>query len=71
VLWRTFGGDPAVARRLAELFDRKPGQASVRLEIIREGDFCLTLEAPRKVRPDKEFVAEVEAICGKGALIML
>jgi DNA polymerase-3 subunit alpha len=64
-------GDPAVAQRLAELFRHKPGQASVRLEIIREGDFCLTLEAPQKVRPDKEFVAEVEAICGKGALIMI
>ncbi len=59
------------AQRLAELFQRKPGPANVRLELIREGDFRVTLEPRAKVRPDKEFLAEVEAICGRGSVIVI
>ncbi len=68
---RQNGAAAAAARRLAELFQRKPGQANVRLEIVREGDFSLTLEPAAKVCPDKEFLAQVEAICGKDAVILI
>ena len=53
------------------LFARKPGDATVRFEITRENDFCVTLEPRAKVRADKEFLAEVEAICGKGSVVVI
>ncbi len=65
------GSPDRAAQRLAELFQRKPGQATVRLEIIREGNFRVTLEPTLKVRPDKEFLTEVETICGKGSVIVI
>ena len=68
------GAGPApdsLARELAELFQRKQGQATVRLEVIREGDFAVTLEPAIRVRPDKEFLAAVESICGKGSVIVI
>jgi DNA polymerase-3 subunit alpha len=68
------GAGPApdsLARELAELFQRKQGQATVRLEVIREGDFAVTLEPTIRVRPDKEFLAAVESICGKGSVIVI
>ena len=65
------GSGEGTAQRLADLFQRKPGRSNVRLEIIREGEFRLTLEPPMKVRPDKEFLGEVEAICGKGSVVVI
>ena len=38
----------------------------VRLESPR--DFSILLDVPAKVRPDKEFRAAVEAICGSEAI---
>ncbi len=65
------GSGNGAAQRLADLFQRKPGRANVRLEIIREGDFRVTLEPTLKVRPDKEFLSAVETICGKGAVVVI
>ena len=49
---------------LNELFARKPGQTEVRLRLEKPRDFSVILDVTTKVRPDKEFKAEVERICG-------
>jgi DNA polymerase-3 subunit alpha len=60
------GGEKAA--QLRELFARKPGDASVRLKLELPREFSLFIDVPQKVRPDKEFHAQVEAICGPGAI---
>ncbi len=52
------------ARELAQLFQRKQGEANVRLRLEKPRDFTLVMDVETKVRPDREFVAEVERICG-------
>jgi DNA polymerase-3 subunit alpha len=64
-------GGAARAVALRELFSRKPGQAQVRLQLDRPRDFSVTLDIADRVRPDKEFVAEVAKICGPEALQIL
>ena len=61
----------SVARRLLEVFDEKPGEAMVRFEIEREGDFEAMLEPERHVRPDPEFVSRVQEICGKNSVRLI
>ena len=56
---------------LAELFRRKPGEAEVRLRLEKPRDFSVILDITAKVRPDKEFRAEVERICGPEVLEVL
>ena len=56
---------------LGELFQRKPGDTQVRLRLEKSRDFSVILDIDAKVRPDKEFRAEVERICGPDALEML
>ena len=56
---------------LAELFQRKPGEAEVRLRLEKPRDFSVILDITAKVRPDKEFRAEVERICGPEVLEVL
>src|ERR1022692_2678012 len=58
------GGD--TAEKLAELFQRKPGAAKVRLELLEETGRRLNLDPPTTVRPDREFLESLEKICGKG-----
>ena len=60
-------GDEEKAAALQALFERKPGNTLVRLKLDRARDFALVLDVPQKVRPDREFRAEVEKICGPGA----
>jgi DNA polymerase-3 subunit alpha len=55
-------GDKAAA--LNQLFTRKQGQTEVRIRIEKPRDFSVILDVTVKVRPDKEFKAEVERICG-------
>jgi DNA polymerase-3 subunit alpha len=55
------------AGELTELFKRKPGNTAVRLKLDRPRDFSVLLDVPEKIRPDKEFKAEVERICGPEA----
>jgi DNA polymerase-3 subunit alpha len=57
--------------QLAELFARKPGEAQVRFQLDRPRDFSVTLDVRARVRPDKEFAAEVTRICGAESLQVL
>jgi DNA polymerase III subunit alpha len=50
------------------LFRRKPGDTQVRLRLEMPRDFVVLLDVPVKVRPDKEFRAAVESICGAEAI---
>ncbi len=52
------------ANELTRLFQRKQGQAHVRLRLEKPRDFSLILDVDSKVKPDKEFVSEIERICG-------
>ncbi|MDX2177972.1 MAG: DNA polymerase III subunit alpha [Bryobacteraceae bacterium] len=55
------------ATELQSLFTRKPGDAHVRLRLEKRQDFSVTLDVAARVRPDREFRAEVERICGTDA----
>ncbi len=60
------GSDRAAA--LQQLFQRKPGDTEVRLRLEKPRDFSVILDITAKVRPDKEFCAEVSRICGAEAM---
>ena len=61
-------GQAAKADQLNQLFQRKQGATGVRLRLEKPRDFSVILDVPVKVRPDKEFRAEVARICGPEAL---
>jgi DNA polymerase-3 subunit alpha len=61
-LGRNGNGDKAGA--LEELFRRKPGDTQVRLRLEMPRDFSILLDVSAKVKPDREFRAGVEEICG-------
>jgi DNA polymerase-3 subunit alpha len=63
-VWLGRNGGVDRAKALEELFQRKPGDTQVRLRLEAPRDFSVLLDVPTKVRPDKEFRAQVEAICG-------
>ncbi len=63
---KSTGDDRAAALR--DLFERKPGESEVRLRLEKSRDFSVILDVDSKVRPDKQFRAEVERICGPEAL---
>ncbi|HTP87226.1 MAG TPA: DNA polymerase III subunit alpha [Bryobacteraceae bacterium] len=63
------GQDRAAA--LTDLFARKRGDTEVRLRLEKPRDFSVILDVTTRVRPDKEFLAEVERICGPEALEIL
>ena len=56
------GGDRA--RELTQLFERKQGKANVRLKLEKPRDFSVTIDVATRVKPDREFVSEIERICG-------
>jgi DNA polymerase III subunit alpha len=62
-------GDRAAA--LHRLFADKPGDTEVRLRLEKPRDFSVILDVAAKVRPDKEFCAEVARICGAEAMEIL
>jgi DNA polymerase-3 subunit alpha len=62
-------GDRASA--LHQLFSTKPGETEVRLRLEKARDFSVILDVGAKVRPDKEFCAEVTRICGAEAMEIL
>ncbi len=64
-------GESARAAELNQLFSRKPGDANVRLRLEKPRDFSVILDVTAKVRPDKEFRAEVERICGPESVEIL
>jgi hypothetical protein len=63
--------DEGRASALSGLFARKPGETEVRLRLEKTRDFSVILDVTVKVRPDKEFCAEVSRICGPEAMEIL
>jgi DNA polymerase-3 subunit alpha len=61
-------GEPGRASALHQLFVRKPGSTEVRLRLEKSRDFSVILDIEAKVRPDKEFRAELARICGAEAM---
>ncbi|MEQ1946602.1 MAG: DNA polymerase III subunit alpha [Bryobacteraceae bacterium] len=59
------------AEELQKLFTSKPGETEVRLRLEKPRDFSVILDIAAKVRPDKEFKAEVARICGSEAMEIL
>jgi len=59
------------ADALNELFVRKHGATEVRLRLEKPRDFSVVMDVATKVRPDREFRAELEKICGPEALEIL
>ncbi len=59
------------AAELRQLFERKPGDTQVRLRLELSRDFSVVLDVPAKVRPDREFRAELTRICGPDMLEVL
>ena len=59
------------AEALTQLFARKTGHTEVRLRLEKPRDFSVILDVTTKVRPDKEFRAEVERICGPESVEIL
>src|SRR6266404_2315539 len=59
------------ATALRQLFEKKPGETEVRLRLEKMKDFSVILDVTAKVRPDKEFCAEVARICGTEAMEVL
>jgi DNA polymerase-3 subunit alpha len=56
---------------LRELFHAKPGESHVRLRLEMPRDFSVILDVPAKVRPDREFRAQLEKICGPDCVEVL
>ncbi len=56
---------------LSDLFGKKPGEAEVRLRLEKPRDFSIILDVSSRVRPDREFCAEIERICGPQSMEVL
>jgi DNA polymerase-3 subunit alpha len=61
------------AKALSELFGRKAGSTEVRLRLEKPKDFSVVMDVGSKVkvRPDREFRAELEKICGPESMEVL
>jgi DNA polymerase III subunit alpha len=59
------------ANALSELFVRKRGDTEVRLRLEKPRDFSVIMDVTTKVRPDREFQAEIEKICGPESMQIL
>jgi DNA polymerase III subunit alpha len=59
------------AEALNQLFTKKNGATEVRLRLEKPRDFSVILDVTPKVRPDREFWAEVERICGPESVEIL
>jgi DNA polymerase III subunit alpha len=59
------------AEQLNQLFLRKSGATEVRLRLEKPRDFSVIMDVSTKVRPDREFRAELEKICGPESLEVL
>jgi DNA polymerase-3 subunit alpha len=68
-LGRNGGVEPAA--ELQKLFHDKPGETEVRFRLELPRDFSVILDVPVKVRPDREFRAALEKICGADAMEVL
>jgi DNA polymerase-3 subunit alpha len=54
---------------LHALFSQRRGEAKVLFDVERQGDFMVVMEAEGyNVQPDRNFMARVEELCGRGAV---
>jgi DNA polymerase-3 subunit alpha len=54
---------------LHSLFSERKGDAKVLFDVERLGDFMVVMEAGGyNVQPDRNFIARVEELCGRGAV---
>jgi DNA polymerase III subunit alpha len=54
---------------LHSLFTQRKGEAKVLFDVERQGDFMVVMEAEGyNVQPDRNFIARVEELCGRGAV---
>jgi DNA polymerase-3 subunit alpha len=54
---------------LHSLCAQRKGQAKVLFDVERQGDFMVVMEAEGyNVEPDRNFIARVEELCGRGAV---
>jgi DNA polymerase-3 subunit alpha len=54
---------------LHTLFRSSKGEAKVLFDVERQGDFMVVMEAEGyNVQPDRNFIARVEDLCGRGAV---
>jgi DNA polymerase III subunit alpha len=65
------GASNEKATALSELFIRKSGPTEVRLRIEKPRDFSVVMDVASKVRPDREFRAALEQICGPESMEIL
>ncbi|MEX2262991.1 MAG: DNA polymerase III subunit alpha [Bryobacteraceae bacterium] len=70
-VWLGRNGDTDPASALRQLFERKPGETAVRLRLEQPRDFTVVLDVPLKVQPDREFMDNLQQICGSDALEIL
>jgi DNA polymerase-3 subunit alpha len=56
---------------LNDLFHRKAGSTEVRLRLEKPRDFSVVMDVTTKVKPDREFRAELEKICGPESMEVL
>jgi DNA polymerase III subunit alpha len=67
-VWLGRNGSSDKAAALEELFRRKPGETQVRLRLESPREFSVILDVPARVRPDREFRALLEKICGPDSI---
>ena len=70
-VWLGRNGVPDKPVALHDLFRAKPGESQVRLRLEMPRDFSVILDVPTKVRPDREFKAAIEKICGPDCVEVL
>ncbi len=63
------GASDSTVDALHTLFVERKGQAKVLFDVERQGDFMVVMEAEGyNVLPDRNFIARVEELCGRGAV---
>ncbi|MBV9301431.1 MAG: DNA polymerase III subunit alpha [Acidobacteriaceae bacterium] len=70
-IWLKDEASTEKASALNELFGRKRGETEVRLRLEKPRDFSVIMDVTTKVRPDREFQAEIEKICGPESMQIL
>jgi DNA polymerase III subunit alpha len=60
--------DELTLEHLERLFERKPGGCRVFFQLVHPDGSVATLEAERRVRPDRELVEAVREMCGPEAV---
>jgi DNA polymerase-3 subunit alpha len=70
-IWLKDESSTEKANALNDLFVRKRGTTEVRLRLEKPRDFSVIMDVTSKVRPDREFCAELEKICGPESMEVL